>query len=105
MASINTNDDSNGNDDRLLATFKFRVGSTRPQGIEIIDDKGKAVALVVATENAALVAHLLASSPDLLYGVGRARTYFREIANAADDQVQAIRRLLREIYRKATARK
>lgn len=98
----NDNGTGNGGDDSPAVTFKFSVGSTRSHGTEIIDEKGNVVALVVATDHRAIVAQLLAASPDLLYGVGRARTYFREIAHAADDQAQVIRRLLREIYRMAT---
>ena len=109
-----------GHGDHPAAILQFRLETTQPpprrswwswrrcpavpRGIQIVDERtGAPVAVVFATaENAATIAHLFATSPSMLYAIGRARKQFRAIVHRAadpyDDETNNVRQLLRDIH-------
>lgn len=91
-------------DDGPAAQLRFKIGTRHERdGIKILDHEGQLVAIVLpGNANADLIASLFESSPNLLYGIGRARRLLRAIvekeAQPDDEQTLAVRLLLRNLH-------
>lgn len=98
-------------DDSPAALLRFKIGTRHhEEGIEILDDAGQRVALVLASHpHAQWIADLFANSPKLFYGISRARGQLRAIvkrqAQPDDASTLAVRQLLREVHEPLTTKK
>lgn len=94
-------------DPHELAALRLTVGPLRPDGIEIIDETThQPVALIYTrSDRAVAVAQLFATAADLLYAIARTRADLHCDEPPVDARLKKLCRLLKDVYKKATARK